>query len=287
MKVLSLIACVGLAAASASGQNINGSGLVVLHQTASGALSMTGNSAVHIPTRAAYVNSSSSTAVATQGSAYLDVPNLYIVGNASFSGNSECSGTVHRAAAPYSDPLWGMAMPSSNGMTDKGSINKSGGAHTLQPGYYSGGMQIGSNAVITMSPGVYLLGASSQLNACTIYGAGVTIVQLNGQFRMAAQCSITLSPPSSGATKDVSICQPSYNTNEMHLAGGSNVNISGAVYVPGSTLNLVGHSSVQGDGPQMGDLVIALKVSLAGTGSIKIGSPEMAGIEIPKLPLAD
>ena len=56
------------AAAMASGAT-SGSGLVILNPTASGALSMTGNSAIQVPSAAVYVNSNSATAVSTVGTA--------------------------------------------------------------------------------------------------------------------------------------------------------------------------------------------------------------------------
>src|SRR5436309_2560026 len=82
---------------SAFGGGMTGSGLVVLDTSASGALSMTGNSEVDIPAAAVYVNSSSSTAVRTTGNATLRTPDLYVAGGTSFTGQSGCTGTVHRS----------------------------------------------------------------------------------------------------------------------------------------------------------------------------------------------
>jgi hypothetical protein len=44
---------------------------------------------------------------------------------------------------------------------------------------------------------------------------------------------------------------------------------------------------VMGDGPQMGDLVVANKVTLAGTSVIKIGHPLAPALDLPALPLFD
>jgi hypothetical protein len=287
MRTRSLLLTTLAFAAPALAGGTDGSGLVVLDPSASGALSMTGNSSVQIPARAVYVNSTASDAVRTVGTAVLDAPSLYLCGGASFGGHSECTGTTIHSNAPYADPMSGFRMPNGSGMTDMGALSVSGGTRTINPGFYSHGIQINSNAQVTMNPGVYVVSHGFRANSCRLVGSGICIVMLDGSLDLAGQAGLVLSPPDSGDMANVVICQPSSNTSGLSLAGGAEVNIAGAIYAPGATASLSGNSALQGQGPQMGDLVIANRVSLTGTSLIKIGHPEMRAIVLPSQPLSD
>ena len=287
MKRFALICAVAGLAGNALAGGVEGSGLVVLDPSASGALTMTGNSSVQIPARAVYVNSNSSSAVQTSGSALLDAPNLFVCGNATFNGNSYCTGCVVQSAAPYADPLGNCSFPSELGMSALPKAKITGGSVTLQPGYYAGGIDISGNATVSLAPGVYVVGTGLKLTSGSILGAEVTIVMVSGSLDLAGSTSTQLSPPMSGPTAGMVIMQSASNTNSMSLAGGSEVNISGTMYVPKATLTLRGNSQIQGNGPQMGDLVVANRVNIAGTGTVKIGHPNYAAIILPKVPLYD
>jgi hypothetical protein len=258
------------------------SGLVVLNSTADGALSMTGNSKVLIPAKVVYVNSSSPSAVKTVGTALLDVPHLYIVGGASFGGESKCTGTVTQSSVVYVDPLTNLQFPLVTTLTDLGAKSMKGSSpETLSPGYYSGGVSLTGNAAVTMAPGVYVIGGSGlKVTSGSITGEGVTLIMQQGALNIAGASSLNLSPPESGSFAGVVIAQPVANTEAMSLAGGSGVNISGTIYAPSALLSLVGNSTVAGEGPQMGDLVIANKVSLKGTGEIRIGHASSVAIKL-------
>lgn len=257
------------------------SGMVVLDSSASGALSMVGNSAVQIPARAVYVNSSSTRAVSTTGSALLDAPYLYVVGGANFNGQSRCTGQVISSVAPYVDPYAGMSFPDTAGMSDLGSRNITSSV-TLQPGYYSGGIRISGNAAVTLQPGLYVIGGEGlRLSSGSIVGEGVCLAIYNGTLDIAGSSGLRLTPMADGAYAGMTIAQPSFNTAGMSLAGGSEVHISGAIYAPRSMLTMVGNSEVHGTGPQMGDVVVAGRVTMRGTSLIRIGQPGAPPLRIP------
>jgi hypothetical protein len=274
-------------AGTALAGGLDGSGIVVLDRSADGALNMVGNSDVEIPARAVYVNSSSATAVRTQGNARLNCPNLYVCGGTSFSGNSGCSGVISHPPVPYDDPCSNVVFPSSSGMTTYSSGSVSGGTVTFQPGYYSHGISITGNANVTFAPGVYLVANGFKITAGSMSGAGVCFVIQSGSVSIAGASSLVLTPPASGNMQGLVFAQPSSNTSAASLAGGSAVDISGAMYAPGALLTLTGSSQVQGQGPYMGDIVIAKTVKLAGNGLVKIGHPQMQAITLPSFPLYD
>jgi hypothetical protein len=287
MKLKAVIFGLGALATSALAGGIEGSGLIVLDPSASGALEMVGNATIHIPARAVYVNSNHSTAVRTTGNAMLDAPQLLVVGGTSFGGHSGCSGQVTRTGVPFSDPLSIVRIPSAAGMSGYPAMSITSNT-TLSPGYYAGGVSISGNANVTMLPGVYLFGGTGfRLTSGSVSGQGVGIVILAGKMSFAGNGNVNITAPTSGDMSGVVVAQPASNHNALSLAGGSNMTFRGAIYAPGATISLVGNSQAQGDGPQMGDIVVANRVSIAGTGSVRIGQGDSQTLVPPKLPMAD
>ena len=288
MKLTILLSALTALAGSAYAGGVTGSGLVCLDTSSAGTLSMTGNSTVYIPARAVYVNSNSSSAVRTVGNASLDCPDVYSCGGFSFAGNSGCTGTVHPSCTPYANPLAGFPFPSSSGMTDHAAVSI--GANqtiTLSPGYYSHGISVTGNSNVTFAPGVYIVRNQFRITSGNVTAQGCCFVMMDGAFSIAGASSLSMSPMSDGPQAGMVICQPSSNTSGMSMAGGSSTVIAGTIYAPNAVLTLTGNSSLQGDGPQMGDLVVSKRVSITGTGSVKIGHPDYAAITLPHLPLAD
>jgi hypothetical protein len=289
MKLMTVVLGLSALSASALGDGLSGSGMIVLNPSASGALSMTGNATVRIPARAVYVNSTNSRAVTTSGNATLDCPNLYMCGNAVFSGHSGVTGQVTRTAVAYGDPLSGVAIPNGVGMPSYPQSSQSGGTVTLQPGYYPNGYTVSGQGSVILAPGTFVFGGAGfrMSGQGTLSGAGVTMVIASGSFSLSGQGAVTLSPPASGSLASVVVVQPSANHNGLSMSGGSNMLIRGAVYSPGATISMSGNSTVEGTGPQMGDIVIADRVVMSGNAEIRIGSRDMIAIVPPKLPYAD
>lgn len=289
MRVFVAVPVLLASAGTALAGGASGSGMVVLDRTAAGAFSMTGSSTVEIPARAVYVNSSASNAVKTVGNAALQTPDLFVVGGASYSGNSGCTGTTHSSVAPYADPMSGLIIPNASGKTslESPTIN-SNVTVTISPGYYSNGISITGNANVTFSPGVYLIGGKGlKISSGAVSGEGVSFVMLSGNFDIAGCSSLRLSAPESGDLAGVVMVQPASNINGLSLAGGSETDISGTIYAPGATTTITGNSTLSGIGPHMGDLVVCNRVTMAGTGAIKIGKPTMPAISLPSMPLFD
>jgi hypothetical protein len=286
-RIACLFAAAGLAGTALAG-GVDGCGLVVLNTHEDGALTMSGNANVVIPSRVAYVNSCSGSAVRTVGNATLECEKLMICGGMSLSGNSGCTGPVVCSSAPFANPFDGLLAPSMAGLSALPEKKITGGNVAIGPGYYANGISISGGAQVSMAAGVYFIGHGFKITSGSLVGADVTIVMLDGSLDFAGCSSLQLSPPSSGgAMSGVVIFQPAQNTADMSIAGGAEVNIGGTMYSAKGRIKLSGNSSVVGVGPQMGDLVVADKVSIAGTGSVKIGHPSFAAIILPKLPLYD
>lgn len=275
---------------SAFGGGSSGSGLLVLNSSADGALTMSGSSSIEIPARLVHVNSSSPTAVETVGQAILDAPSLSVVGGISFKGQSGCTGTVRTGVPGAYDPMYGRSMPDAETMDWYNDVDFSGteGSLTLEPGVYPDGIRITGNTDVLLSPGVYVIGGSGLVvTSGTVSGEGVCLVIDEGECRLAGASSLHLSAPQSGQMEGVVLVQSRENTTEMRLAGGSEFLVTGTIYVPSAELTLVGNSEIEGEGPRMGDLVIADRVTLHGTSMIKIGDASMSRIQFPSMPLYD
>jgi hypothetical protein len=286
MIALTLAAFAGLAMGSLGGPAP--SGLVVLNPTANAALSMTGNAKILVPSKVAYVNSNSAQAIKTTGTAVLDVAQMYIVGEASFGGQSYCTGTVTQSVTAFLDPFSGLDFPLPEEVANMGDPTLSGEV-TLNPGYYPQGLEVTGNTQVHFNSGVYVLGgAGLKLTSGSLSGEEVCLIIHEGSLSIAGSTSTKLTPPLAGAEMaGVVIAQPQANGNGMDLAGGAQVMISGAIYAPGALLTLVGTSDVEGEGPQMGDLVVSDKLALKGTACIKIGGPAAVAIDLPKEALYD
>lgn len=267
------------------------SGLLVLNGSASGALSMTGNSQIEIPARLVYVNSSAADAVKTNGTAVLDAPSLYVVGGVSFGGQSECTGDVFMGSPGIYDPLQARVFPESAEMENFGGVDLSshGEQVTLSPGFYPDGIKITGQTNVTFAPGVFILGGVGLVvTSGDITGDGVCLVVSEGTCKLAGSSSMQLSPMDSGEMQGIVLAQPASNTSDMNLAGGSEFSILGTIYAPKAKLLMVGNSTIDGEGPQMGDLVIADQVDLRGTAMIRIGQKEGTRVvSFPTQPLYD
>lgn len=289
MRCLLSAGTVSMIAGAAIAAGGGSSGLVVLNPGAEGSLEMVGNSRVEIPAKIVYINSSHQRAVDTTGSAVLDAPAMYMVGGARFNGQSVFTGKLHKSSAPFEDPFWNMQFPRADSMEDFGgwSIN-SGSTVTLSPGYYPRGISVSGQSEVNLDPGVYVFGGSGlTVTSGDLFGEGVTIIIESGGLSLAGNAQVRLSPPADGATSGVVIAQSRDNDTEMKLAGGAEMRITGAIYAPGARLVMVGNSEVEGDGPLMGDLVVADRVQLRGTATIRIGRGELKAISLPSLPLFD
>lgn len=290
MKCIGFLIGVAALAGTALGQNVTGSGLIVLHPSAAGALRQSGTSTIRVPAHAIYVNSNHASAVTTQGTVTLDTPELRVVGNVALSTNSTCTGQILCGGTAYVDPFCNMSFPTGANMPNYGTVSLSGnssGMVMLQPGYYNG-ISVTGNRNVILNPGTYVIGGTGfRVTSGNIYAAGVTIIMREGALDVSGTSGFTLHPPYTGPYAYMAICQPASNLSQMQLSGGSTMDIQGGIYAPGATLRLTGNSTNNVDGPLMGDLVVAGQVELVGTSVINVGRSNLQAVVLPKMPLFD
>jgi len=281
-----ILACAG----AARGQSVQYSGMIVLDSTATnGTLTLSGSARAQVP--AIYVNSSASQATRCSGSAVIDSYSFKTVGGASLWSPSACTCAVSHIPVPVSDPCSGLSLPTADPSHDLNALSFSGGTRTASPGYYSHGITAGGGASVTFSPGLYVLGGNGLVvsGASSISGDGVSFMIVgNGKVNISGGSTAHLTPMSSGPMAGVVIAQYAMDTQSMTISGGSGMFIGGTIYAPGAQLTISGSSQVIGDGPQIGDMVVAKRVTVSGSGLIKIGGQQHSQVVMPpNAPLAD
>jgi Flp pilus assembly protein TadG len=251
-------------------------GLVVLDPTAAKALSVTANATLQVKDDSIWVDTSSSNAVYVASTASLVADALNIVG--SILGGilgflSALLGGVNTGVTPAPDPLIDLPPPNlSQYALCSGSCMSCGSSTTLQPGIYSGGIQV-NGGTVTLSPGVYILdgGGLTVSGQAIINGNGVMIYNTGGgsagPISIGGQASVILSAPSSGPYAGVCIFQDRACTLAVQLVGKGNLQIAGTIYAPAAKVQVNGNGTL--GGTMMGCIVCGT-LSAGGNGTIQL-----------------
>jgi hypothetical protein len=214
-----------------------------------------------------YVNSSSSSAISTGGSASISAPNFFIVGNHSGS----LTGTVHTGQTALTDPLSFLPYPDSSQLTVQStSTYATSGTATLKPGVYNGGISLSSGANVSMDPGLYYLvgGGFTVGSHASVVGSEVTIFiadSATSTINISGGASAQLSPPSDGVLKGLTVFFHRDNASTVNITGGGNLKIYGSIYVPSANVTLGGNGVMIA-----GSQIVAQAVTLQGNSVTQI-----------------
>ena len=252
----------------------SGAGVILLDPTGQSSLTESGSASIDVGTASVIVDSNNSKAVTLSGSAGVTASKINITGNYSSSSSVGFNGTVTTGASPTSDPLASIAAPSMSSLTTQSSTQYklSSGTATLNPGVYTGGISLSSSSSATLNPGIYYLngGGLTISGSASITGSGVMFYNApgggNGKINISGTGSITLSPPTSGAYKGISLFQDRTLTNGITISGGSGMNMSGTFYAAKALMNISGSAS----NSLIGSQYISYDLSISGSGSVKI-----------------
>lgn len=194
---------VGSQATAYVGGTAGGGCIILLHPTFDGAFYTDGHSTV-LSDCGMWINSNSSLAVDNQGDSTFTGMGaaIHVVGSVRNQGTIYPTPITRAVAAP--DPFANMAAPSSAGLTARTVPGTITGTVTLNPGLYTGNINIGTNANVTMNPGLYYIqNGGLKLTQAHLTGSGVTMFftgTSSGTTILADTIStISLSaPPASG-----------------------------------------------------------------------------------------
>jgi uncharacterized delta-60 repeat protein len=253
----------------------------LLNASASGALSMSSNAAIHLP-GTLIVDSTSASAISASGNAQVTATGgVLVAGGVQKSGNASVTKTGTPGAT--GDPLANLAGPTPPSYTGT-PISESIGANTvatINPGLYSQ-ISVSGNAKLTLNPGVYVIGLGGvnvSLNA-SLTGNGVTYILEGGGFNVSGNASVSgsnvlivnggsnypnfgapgqtygaislssngsfnLSAASTGTYAGILIYQTRDNNKGLSLGGNGITGLIGLIYAPSALLTLSGNASMQ------------------------------------------
>jgi len=217
-----------------------------------------------------YVDSSASNAINLVGNATIGVTgaDIDIVGNWSANSNTQLSPAPVTGLSVSGDPLAGVPAPSTS-CSNAGISLKSKDTQTIDPCEYSGTVNVGGQASLTLHPGIYVLDNGFSVGGgASLSGAGVTLYIKGGSASIAGGGVVNLSSPLSGTYQGIAIFQSRTDTNTMTLVGGTTQFINGAVYGPVAPLSYTGGAS----GQSLSTLLIANTVTFVGNSNITAAS---------------
>jgi hypothetical protein len=259
--------------------NTSSPAILLLDPTMSKALNMTANGNVNVTGGSIVIDSNNSQAGFLTGSGNAVATNINIYGNYSTSASGKLVGTVKTGVSPTADPLSSLAVPDPTTLTLRSSSNykiSSSGTYTLQPGLYTGGISVSApTGTITLSSGLYYMqGGGFQLSGnINITGSGVTIynapVHNSETVSLTSGGSVTLSAPTSGTYKGITIFQARSATAQVSITGNGSMNLTGTIYAAGGNLNLTSNGSSNTIGSQ----IITDSLTVTGNGSVNVNYP--------------
>jgi len=239
--------------------------VLALDPTASSSAQVWGSTSVDLAGCVLAANSVSSTAIDIGGSSSLNAASLWTPGDY-HEGNS-ASVTLAAAARTHAwaipDPFANVQVPAFNGCAggNNTSINNT---RTLSPGVYCNGIDIQSQAVVTLNPGTYVInrgdfnvaGGARVRCSCPNSTDGVTIILTSstqvsqiGHVRINGGADINLRAPSgtSDTYRGILFYQDrraSSASNQVdRLNGGANMILKGAIYFPAQEVEWTGNNA--------------------------------------------
>lgn len=228
-------------------------GVLVLDPAQQWALRVKGGSLLNVPDAAVVVDSNNTEAAHGDSSGKLfaaevnitgENPGYTVVGGASFDTPQGQRGIL-TGEPPTPDPLRDLPPPDPNSLTlrydNPGkplSFPNTYTPITLSPGVYRGGIQIAGGKVnVTLLPGIYYMdgGGFGVASGAKVTGNGVMIYNApkdpaKDLITMDGAAGLTLSPPTSGPYKDISIFQDRNSTATVSLQGNTQTMITGIFY---------------------------------------------------------
>jgi hypothetical protein len=243
-----------------------------LHDSAS--LTATGESSVTVKGGAAVIVNSDASDAATSTGGTLTADNFDITGGSSVSGGKGgFMGGLNYGKEPQPDPLRNIPQPNSSDYPEqsKNKTHFSNGNRTLSPGVYRGGITASGQANVTMLPGVYYMdgGGFSFSGQGNLVAEGVMIYNApqgpSDVINISGLGTITMSPPTSGTYKGMTLFQNRTATQELGVTGGGGSSMKGTFYAANALMKVSG-----GGDSQIGSQYVSRYLTITGNGAMNI-----------------
>jgi len=251
--------------------------ILALNKTASGAVTVQGNTNVSLVGCDVMSNSVASDAVKVWGSSSLSTDCVVSAGGFSNNGGltlTGCPSAVTQAPRAR-DPFQGLPVPPQG----QNQSVPNGQNVTLNPGYYNSGMSLKNN--VTLNPGVYYVsGGAFDVNAnANVTGSGVTIFMAAGStVTMNGNSHVDLSAPTSGTYSGMLFFgDPAATTGAVTFNGDNTSHLTGDLYFPHQSVSYLGNYSGANGCTQ----VVADTVSWTGSSTISVNCAAAGMTAIP------
>lgn len=215
-----------------------------LRATGGGAGLVTGDAAV-------IVNSDDAEAAVTTGGSTLTADAFSIVGGTSGTG---FVGDINTGMQPQPDPLRSVPEPNKSDYSEQsnGPKHYSNGNRVLTPGVYHG-ITITGQANVTMLPGIYYMdgGGFSFSGQGNLVASGVMIYNSpksssdNISLSGSNGGSVTITPPTSGTYKGMTLFQERDADNALNISGNAAMTVKGTFYAADALMNVTGNGAAQ------------------------------------------
>jgi hypothetical protein len=195
------------------------------------------------------VNSSSASAVTGNGNGALTAQRLDIMGGVDLRGNVTVP-PRRTITAPVADPYASLPVPPTSGCNRTSPPSVS---NPVPDGVYCGGLSL-KNGSFVLSGTYIVIGGDFDVGAnANVTGSGVTIITIpDGSARsrpqIAANARIRISAPTSGPYAGVAFFATGGTAaapDSVKWNGASNIDVTGAIYMPHTNLTLSGNVSSQ------------------------------------------
>ncbi len=185
------------------------------------------------------VNSKNKKAVEVNKQAQVKADHVIVTGGLGKSSKRNIDAEVQTGIAPTADPWESLAAPPKGptlDATDYKTVVGKNDTYTWNPGTYKE-LKFDKTEQVTMKPGVYYVdGGGFELKGdATLNASGVMIYNTGKRgFKVTTKGNVTISPPTSGAYKGISLFQDPTKKSKVEFSKQNHLDISGIVYAPRS-----------------------------------------------------
>jgi hypothetical protein len=241
-----------------------------------------GNSEFMAEVCTVHANSTSMTAMRTQGSAYAQAEDFCAVGGWVGSGfEPDPSG----GCTPKKDPYENLALPYVGSCDHTDEVVKKDETASLSPGVYCGGLTIEVHSTANLAPGTYIIkdGKLFIRSHSTVSANNVTFYLVgSSSLEIESGAKVDLVAPATGALKSMAIVQ-NKNSNPgitNIITSGGDVNITGAYYSPSQQLRVWANGDMNTNSPYFPMVVDKFEMSGNATLHVQLDW-EAAGYDEP------
>ena len=185
------------------------------------------------------VNSKNKKAMEVDKKAQVKSDHVLVAGGLGKNSKRNIDAEVKTGVEPTLDPWQSLPTPPKGKVLDvkdyKTVVGENESYH-LSPGTYKE-LKFDKNDQVTMEPGIYYVdGGGFELKGdSTLKATGVTIYNTGKRgFKISTKGDVTISPPTTGVYKGISLFQDSVNKTKVEFSKQFHLNISGVIYAPNS-----------------------------------------------------